>query len=250
MRDLEAVKNKLVNFLKMEAEGRGFKKAVIGISGGIDSALSSALASLAFEEVRGVLLPSKITSDKNIEDAKRHCEQFGVAWEIIPIHPMVEAYFHDKGEVHPMRIGNFSARMRMSVLYDVSFRENALVIGTSNKSEILLGYGTHHGDTACALNPIGQLYKTDVWALAAHMGIDEAIVNKKPSAELYHGQEDEKELGYTYKELDEAMVEMFDNGKSNEAMVVAGFKKDLVEFIRERNVKNSFKCELPAIGKL
>lgn len=244
------IREKLVYFLKNEAKKKGFDRAVIGISGGVDSALSSALAKEAFSDVLGVILPSYVTSQKSVDDAKAHCKRFGIRYEIISITPMIKAYFGENSDNRQMRIGNFSARVRMAVLYDISFRENALVIGTANKSEIILGYGTHYGDMACALNPLGNLYKTDVFALAKYMGISEEILNKKPSAELFEGQEDEKELGYSYALMDSVMVQMFDKKVSKEKLLEMGFEAELIEFIEYRYKKNRFKSELPLIATI
>ncbi|MFP4486194.1 MAG: NAD+ synthase [Campylobacterales bacterium] len=250
-RDWGDIKSRLVEFLRDEARSKGFNKGIIGLSGGIDSALSATLAKEAFGEgLYGVLMPSKVSSQGSIDHAKEFCEKFDIKYEIAPINKLVDAYFADKGKVHLMRIGNFSARMRMATLYDVSFRENALVIGTSNRSEIILGYGTIYGDVACALNPIGSLYKSEVFEFAEFVGVPKSILSKKPSAELYENQEDEQELGYTYKELDEVMKLMFDEGKSGEELQKEGFNKDLIEFIQHRYEVNRFKCELPVIAEI
>lgn len=250
-RDWENIKNRLVGFLKDEASSRGFNRGVIGLSGGIDSALSAVLAKEAFGQgLYGVLMPSTVSSQGSIDHGKELCEKFDIKYEISPINKLVDAYFGDKGEVHLMRIGNFSARMRMATLYDVSFRENALVVGTSNRSEILLGYGTIYGDVACAINPIGSLYKSEIFEFAEFLGVPKSILTKKPSAELYENQEDEIELGYTYKELDEVMKLIFDENRSSEDLQKQGFNKDLIEFIQHRYKSNRFKCELPVIAKI
>ena len=157
------IKKQLINFLKDEVKKTGLEKVVVGISGGLDSAVVAVLCKEVFgDKMSGVLMPSKYSSDSSIKDAKELCEKFNISYETVNISAMVDGYFDNNDtKASSLRIGNLSARMRMSVLYDISARDNSLVVGTSNKSEILLGYGTIFGDIACAINPIGQMYKSD-----------------------------------------------------------------------------------------
>ena len=211
------IKDQLINFLKDEVSKIGMEKVVVGISGGLDSAIVSVLCKEAFgDNIRGVFMPSHFSSDESILDAKELCEKFDISYEVVEIAPMVKGYFNNVKDATPLRIGNLSARMRMSVLYDISARDRSLVIGTSNKSEILLGYGTLFGDTACAINPIGQLYKSDAFEFARFIGVTDAIIDKKPSADLWEGQSDEEELGYTYKTMDDVLKLMIDENKTKE----------------------------------
>jgi NAD+ synthase len=164
--DWQSVKNQLTKFLKEEVEKTGLSKVVVGISGGLDSAVVAVLCKEVFgDDMQGILMPSQYSSDASIADAKELCEKFDIKYEVVEITPMVNAYLPNM-EHNRLRIGNFSARMRMSVLYDFSAAQNALVVGTSNKSELLLGYGTIFGDIACAINPIGQIYKSDEFDFA------------------------------------------------------------------------------------
>ena len=149
-----------------------------------------------------------------------------------------------------LRIGNFSARMRMSVLYDVSSREKSIVVGTSNKSEILLGYGTIFGDIACAINPIGQIYKSDEFEFARLLGVPESILNKAPSADLWEGQSDEEELGHSYKEMDDLLKAMIDEKKSKEELINLGFEEEFINKIDYRVKSNAFKGKLPVIANI
>jgi NAD+ synthase len=149
-----------------------------------------------------------------------------------------------------LRIGNFSARMRMSVLYDISSRERSLVVGTSNKSELLLGYGTIFGDIACAINPIGQMYKSDEFDFARFLGVTDAIVNKAPSADLWEGQSDENELGYSYKQMDDVLKVMVDEGKSKDELLALGFEEKLIDMLDYRIKANAFKGKLPTIANI
>jgi NAD+ synthase len=162
---------------------------------------------------------------------------------------LVDTYFKDK-EATKLRIGNFSARMRMATLYDISARENALVLGTSNKSEILLGYGTIFGDIACAINPIGELYKTEIFEFAAYLGVPESILSKAPSADLWEGQSDEDEMGFTYAQIDKVLIAHSENKLSPTELVANGFDKGLVEMIMQRIEANRFKGKLPTIANL
>lgn len=240
----------LVDFLKSEVRKAGFSKVVLGISGGIDSAVVAILAQKAFEKsFLGLMLPSSTSHKASFEDAQTLCEKFNIETEKIAIGSLVDTYFTDKN-ASKLRIGNFSARMRMSVLYDISARENALVLGTSNKTEILLGYGTIFGDTACAINPIGELYKTEIFEFAAHLGVPESILKKAPSADLWEGQSDEDEFGFTYTQIDKVLYAHVEKNFTPEELISAGFDASLVTMIMERIKNNSFKSKLPTIANL
>jgi len=246
----ENIKNQLVTFLQEEVKKTGLNKVVVGISGGLDSAIVSVLCKEAFKDnILGLFMPSHYSSDESIKDAKELCEKFDISYEVIEIAPMVEAYEpHMQGD--KLRIGNFSARMRMSVLYDISARESALVVGTSNKSEILLGYGTLYGDTACAINPIGQLYKSDAFEFAKYLGVPNSILTKKPSADLWSGQSDEAELGYSYATMDAMLKKLIDEGISKEQLVKDGADEKLIDMLQYRVKANAFKGKLPTIAQI
>lgn len=240
----------LIKFLKEEVQKAGFSKAVLGISGGVDSAVVATLAKKAFgEHFLGLMLPSSTSHKASFEDAQALCEKFNIQTEKISIGSLVDTYFKDKN-ASKLRIGNFSARMRMSVLYDISARENALVLGTSNKTEILLGYGTIFGDTACAINPIGELYKTEIFEFAAYLGVPESILTKAPSADLWEGQSDEDEFGFTYAQIDKVLYAHVEKNFTPEELISAGFDASLVTMIMERIKNNSFKSKLPTIADL
>ena len=247
----ENVKVQMISFLQKEVAQIGLDKVVVGISGGLDSAIVSVLCKEAFgEKFSGVMMPSHLSSDSSIEDAKELCEKFDISYEVVEIAPMVQGYFDNIKDATPLRIGNLSARMRMSVLYDISARDNSLVVGTSNKSEILLGYGTLFGDTACAINPIGQLYKSDAFEFARFLGITDAIINKKPSADLWEGQSDEEELGFTYKVMDDVLKELIDNKKTKEELKSLDIDEKLIDMLEYRVKANAFKSKLPTIAQI
>ena len=193
-------------------------------------------------------MPTKFSSSNSIIDAKELCQKFNINYDMKSIQPMLDGYFGDNFS-DKLRVGNFSARMRMATLYDIAGKENGLVIGTSNKSEILLGYGTIFGDTACGINPIGQIYKTDIFKFAEFLNIPEVILTKKPSADLWEGQSDEDELGFSYKEIDTVLKEFIDKNKKEEELLNS-FNKELVKNVIERYIKNRFKSELPKIAKI
>ena len=249
--NFQNIKDQLINFLKDEADKIGIKNVVVGISGGLDSAVVSILCKEAFKQnMQGVFLPSHLSSDASIDDAKELCNKFDIDYEIIEIAPMVKGYFDNIKDASPLRIGNFSARMRMSVLYDISAKNNAIVVGTSNKSEILLGYGTLYGDTACAINPIGTFYKSDLFEFARFLGVPNSIIDKKPSADLWEGQSDEDELGYTYKTMDDVFKELIDNNKTKEELVSNGIDGNLIDMLLQRYKTNAFKGKLPTIAQI
>jgi NAD+ synthase len=247
----EKINLQLVSFLQVEAAKIAINKVVVGISGGLDSAIVAVLCKEAFgKNVHGVMMPSHFSSDSSLDDAKELCKQFNISYEIVDIAPMIKGYFNNIQNASPLRIGNLSARMRMSVLYDISARENAIVVGTSNKSEILLGYGTLFGDTACAINPIGQIYKSDAFKFAKFLGIPNSIINKKPSADLWEGQSDEEELGYSYKVMDDVLKQLIDEGKTKSELFKQGMDKKLLNTLECRVKANAFKSKLPTIATI
>ncbi|MEA3497746.1 MAG: NAD+ synthase [Campylobacterota bacterium] len=249
--DYQNIKEQLIDFLKDEVSKIGMKKLVVGISGGLDSAIVAVLCKEAFKDnMHGVFMPSHFSSDESIVDAKELCEKFDISYEVVEIAPMVKGYFDNVKDATPLRIGNLSARMRMSVLYDISARDNSLVVGTSNRSEILLGYGTLFGDTACAINPIGQLYKSDAFEFARYIGVTDAIIDKKPSADLWEGQSDEDELGYTYKTMDDVLKLMIDKNKTKDELLSIGIDEELIDMLSYRVKANAFKGKLPTIANI
>jgi len=240
----------LIQFLRHEVQKIGFNKVVLGLSGGIDSAVVALLAKKALDNnLLCIMMPSAQSSPQSIQDAKDLCHMHDLPYEVIPIGPLVENY-NKTQNLTPLRRGNFAARMRMAVLYDISARENALVLGTTNKSELMLGYGTLHGDLASAINPIGDIYKSDIFPLARHLGVSEAIISKPPSADLWEGQSDEEELGYTYAQIDQFLKAFVDERATKEELINRGFDPDLCEMVTKRIYNNQFKRLPPIIAKL
>jgi NAD+ synthase len=244
------IKIQLIDFLKKEVEKSGLEKVTVGLSGGLYSAVVAVLCKEIFgDKLNCVLMPSQFSSQSSTDDAIELCKKYNIKYEIVSIAPMVNAFI-DNMENDSLRIGNFSARMRMSVLYDISSRERSLVIGTSNKSELLLGYGTIFGDIACAINPLGEMYKSDEFEFAKVIGVTDAILNKAPSADLWDGQSDENELGYTYKQMDEVLKPMIDGNKSKDELINLGFDEKLIDMLTHRDKTNAFKGKLPTIASI
>ncbi len=242
----------LTNFIRSEITRAGFKKAVIGLSGGIDSALSCFLAAeaLGAQNVLAVRMPYQTSSADSLEHAQLVIDALGVRSLTIPITPMVNPYFEQSPEISRMRRGNVMARQRMIVLYDHSEEFGGLVVGTGNKTEILLGYTTLYGDSACALNPIGDLYKTQVRQLSRALGVPAPVIDKAPSADLWANQTDEGELGFTYEEVDRLLYLLVDQRFSPADCMAAGFAEAFVKTVVERIRRNHFKRILPPIAKL
>ena len=246
----EDIKRQLQIFLKSELEKTGLKRVTVGLSGGLDSAVVAVLCKETFgDNMSAVLMPSQFSSKESVEDAIELCEKFDIKYEIKSIASMVDAYIDNMDEDR-LRIGNYSARMRMSVLYDTSSRDSSIVVGTSNKSELLLGYGTIFGDIACAINPIGQMYKSDEFDFARYLGVTEAILTKKPSADLWEGQSDEEELGYSYKEMDTVLKLIVDEKKTKEEIISLGHDEKLIDTLEYRMKTNAFKGKLPIIANI
>jgi len=242
----------LTEFIRSEIGRAGFSRAVVNLSGGIDSAVSFALAvgALGPQNVLAVRLPYKTSSADSLEHAQVLIDQFGCPSATIPIAEMVDPLIALDPEISDMRKGNIMARARMIVAYDQSEAFNGLVVGTGNKTEILLGYTTLYGDSACALNPIGDLYKTQVRQLARALQIPEVIITKPPSADLWTGQTDEGELGFTYEDVDKLLYLLVDQRYRPEECVEAGFAEKFVRKVVERLRRNQFKRVLPPIAKL
>jgi NAD+ synthase len=246
------VEHMLVSFLSEELSSAGFARAVVGLSGGIDSAVVAALCARAFgaEQTLCVLMPYRTSNPDSEAHALLCANALGTVTRKIDISSMADGYLDQERVEAPMRRGNVMARARMIVLYDLSVEWNGLVIGTSNKTEMLLGYSTQWGDSAHAVNPLGDLYKHQVVQLARHLGVPRAVIDKPPSADLFEGQTDEAELGFTYDEADRLLYAMIDQRLSERELAEAGFAPELVAKVARRVVQNQYKRLPPPIAKL
>jgi len=242
----------LTGFISSEITRAGYSRAVINLSGGLDSTLSCYLAAetMGAENVLALRLPYKTSTPDSLEHAQMVIDTLGVQTLTIPITEMVDPLIEHFPDMSRVRQGNIMARMRMIVLYDQSEAFHGLAVGTGNKTEILLGYTTLYGDAACAINPLGDLYKTQARQLARDMGIPAAIIDKAPSADLWIGQTDEGELGFTYAEVDQLLYLLVDQRYRPEDCVQAGFAESFVRAVVERVRRNHFKRVLPPIAKL
>ena len=242
----------LSNFIDTELHRTGLRDLVLGLSGGIDSAVVAYVAASAIEPARihTYLLPFRTSSEDSLRDARSVVDDLGLDTETLDISPMVDGFEKTAGEVDRLRLGNVMARARMTVLYDRSAAHDALVLGTSNKTELLLGYGTLHGDMASALNPIGDLYKTQIRRLAEHLGVPESIRSKPPSADLWPHQNDEVDLGFSYDEVDRLLALLIDARASRATAIEAGFPPKLIDDVTRRIVRTQFKRTLPVIAKI
>jgi NAD+ synthase len=242
----------LADFIRRETRKAGFRRAVLGLSGGVDSATAAALACRALGpgNVLCALLPHRGSSPESLRDARRVARLLKARTALVDITPMIDAYFRRQRNASRLRRGNKMARERMTILYDLSAREKAMVVGTSNKTELLLGYGTIFGDLASGINPLGDLYKTQVRVLALHLGIPEDIVLKVPTADLWAGQADEKEIGYPYAAVDRLLVLLVDRRERPEDAVAAGFPRRMIERIMRFISSSQFKRRPPLIAKV
>lgn len=249
---LDMVKELLVGFIRNEIRKAGYRKGVVGLSGGVDSALVATLSveALGPENLLCIRLPYKSSSPTSLSDAQNIIDMLGVRSETIDITPMVDHHVETDPEMSRARKGNIMARERMIVLYDRSARHESLVIGTGNKTEFLLGYTTLYGDSACAINPIGDLYKSQVWELASYVGVPQNIIEKRPSADLWEGQTDEDELGLAYKTVDQLLHFLVDERLSQMQIMEKGFEKPLITKVRNMIQRNQFKRRLPVIAKI
>ncbi len=250
--DCDMVSKYLIEFVRQEIVKTGLKKAVIGLSGGIDSSLVAYITkeALGAENVYGILMPYESSSKDSIDDAMKVVNDTKINYKIFSITQPADSYIEQCSEMDKLRKGNIFARLRMITLFDHSSLYGALVVGTSNKTELLLGYGTWYGDMASCLNPIGDLYKNQIYQLARYFNIPKNIVDKKPSADLWVGQSDEDELGFSYNDADLILYHMYDLRYSVDEVVSLGFDKELVVGIAERVRKNQFKRLPPIIAKI
>ena len=244
----------LVNFIHQETTRFGLKKVVLGLSGGIDSTVAAYLAALALgpKNVLGVMMPYKTSSADSVSDALSVVKDIKIKSMLFNLTGSVAELAENDTDIlkNKVRFGNIMARMRMICLYDQSNEKKALVLGTGNKTEILLGYSTLYGDSASAINPLGDLYKTQVWQLAELLKCPKQIIKKKPSADLWMGQTDEGELGFTYREADELLYYMIDQRYSDEELIDIGFKKAFIKTLRDKIRFNQFKRVPPVIAKV
>ena len=251
--DTAAARRIITAFIRAQLDQAGFKKVLLGLSGGIDSALVAYLAAEAIgpENVLAILMPYRTSSPQSRGDAEEVLRRLGGPSEVVDISGIVDAYFDDgREDAAPLRRGNFMARARMMVLYDHSVTWGGLVIGTGNKTETLIGYSTLWGDSASAFNPIGDLYKSQVRQLSTVLGVPEAIISKAPSADLWPGQTDEQEVGFTYSEVDRILFRLVDRRLSLDEIVADGFERTLVERIDRMVAGSEFKRQVPPIAKI
>ena len=250
--DTDVARRVIEQFIRGQLRQAGFERLVLGLSGGIDSALVAYLAAEAIgaDRLLCVLMPYRTSSDASRADAEDVVRRLGAASEVVDISPMVDAFFATDADASAVRRGNVMARIRMTVLYDRSVTWGGLVVGTGNKTESLIGYTTLFGDSACAFNPIGDLYKSQVRQVAAAMGVPDAILRKAPSADLWPGQTDESEADFSYPVLDRLLYWRVDRRRSDEEMVALGFDAALVARVDRMIATSEFKRQVPPIAKL
>lgn len=250
--DVKQVRDQIIDFIRNSLDQAGFGKLLVGLSGGIDSSLSCYLAveAIGKENVMGIRMPYKTSSEASLTDAKKVIDMLGIQSKTIEITPFAEPFIQTISQDESVRRGNVMARMRMIILYDQSNEFNGLVLGTGNKTEILLGYSTQYGDSACAFNPLGDLYKAQVVQLSEFMGVPRSIIEKPPTADLWAGQTDEQELGFTYDEVDKFLYYLINKRYSYSQLIEMGFEDDFIQKVLLRIRRSGFKRTLPPIFEL
>lgn len=248
----DLVRRLLVQFIREHTEKHGFSKVVLGMSGGLDSTVAAYLAveALGKDNCVGVFLPHLISQPSSLQDAQSLASGLGIPTRLVDITPMVDAFGAAFSTITGLQLGNIMARCRMITLYQVSAEAAALVLGTSNKTEILMGYGTLYGDLGFAFDPLGDLYKTQVRQLAAHIGVPEAIIRKIPSADLWAGQSDEEELGVTYAEADRFLIRWVDGRYNRDELLAEGFDPEFTDRMMRRVISQQYKRTMPPIPKI
>ncbi|EAL6276599.1 NAD+ synthase [Campylobacter jejuni] len=242
--DWQKITEKMCDFIQEKVKNSQGQGVVLGLSGGIDSALVATLCKRALKEnVFALLMPTQISNKANLEDALRLCADLNLEYKIIEIQSILDAFIKQSENTTLVSLGNFAARIRMSLLYDYSALKNSLVIGTSNKSELLLGYGTIYGDLACAFNPIGSLYKSEIYALAKYLNLHENFIKKAPSADLWENQSDEADLGFSYAKIDKGLKAL----ETNDEKLLRTLDPSLIAMLKNRMQKNAFKGKMPEI---
>ncbi len=242
--DCEKITQILCEFIKEKVQNASAKGVVLGLSGGIDSTLVAHLCKKALgSKIFALLMPSKSSNENNLKDALNICKELELEYKILPLQEILDVFLKQCENADKIRVGNLAARIRMSLLYDYSMLKNFLVVGTSNKSELMLGYGTIYGDLACAFNPLGDLYKSEIYELARFLKIDEIFIKKPPSADLWEGQSDEEDLGFTYEEIDKGLKAL----EQNDAKELARLSENLLTMLQTRIEKNAFKRKMPSI---
>ena len=247
--DVQLAAGWLVSFLREEFERRGFEKAVVGLSGGVDSAVTAFLSAQALgpENVIGVRMPYRTSNPESLAHAQLVIDKLGIEARTIDISPAVDGYLANEPDADPGRRGNVMARERMIVLFDLSAKYRALPVGTGNKTERLLGYFTWHADDSPPINPLGDLFKTQVWQLATFLGVPDVVVSKPASADLIEGQTDERDFGISYAEADQ-ILNWLVSGYSPAALVSRGFDPAKVELVRKRLAGTHWKRKLPTVA--
>lgn len=242
----------LTGFIRDQIEKVGMKRAVMGLSGGIDSALSAYLSAEALgpENVLVVRMPYKTSAAASLDDAGLVIEDLGLPSLDAPITDMADPLINRFPDMSNVRKGNIMARLRMVTLYDQSVAWGGLVMGTSNKTEFLLGYSTIYGDSGVALQPIADLYKAQVRQLAKAVGVPQPLIDKAPSADLWEGQTDEGELGFTYNDVDQVLFLLVDERYTVDEVIEEGFERSFVEKVWKRVKANHYKRTMPNIAKL
>jgi NAD+ synthase len=264
--DTRVARRIMVDFIRGQLRQAGFERALVGLSGGIDSAVVAFLVAEAIgpERLLCILMPYRTSAPESLADARYVVDRLGCAQRVVDISPIVDGYFGRDGAVgasadagdpgaagaSSLRRGNFMARARMAVLYDQSAAWGGLVVGTGNKTEVLIGYTTHFGDDACAFDPVGDLYKSQLRQVAVELGVPETIISKPPSADLWPGQTDEAEVGSSYAELDRLLYWMVDRRRSAEELAEGGFDPAFVARVGRMVAGAEFKRQVPPIAKL
>jgi len=264
--DTDVARRVIAGFIRGQLRQAGFERAVLGLSGGIDSALVAYLVAEAVgaDRLLCLMLPYRTSSPSSRGDAEVVVARLGCASRLVDISPLVDGYFGIEADgtavpgaggvdvlaASALRRGNFMARARMMVLYDASVSWGGLVVGTGNKTESLIGYTTLFGDSACAFNPIGDLYKTQVRQLSQALGVPDPILRKAPSADLWPGQTDEAEAGFTYHELDRLLYWMIDRRRRANELEALGFHPATIARVERMVAGSEFKRQVPPVAKL